>query len=91
MMDKDKLFLIIYINIGNISDSDVSIFLRNFADATTFDESVMRLIIPVRGEETRVECINPVLLNEEQYKETEEKIKGLQEKVEEALKDLRND
>ena len=90
-MDKDKLFLIIYINIGNISDSDVSIFLRNFADATTFDESVMRLIIPVRGEETRVECINPVLLNEEQYKETEEKIKGLQEKVEEALKDLRND
>ena len=90
MMDKDKLFLIIYINVGSISDIDVSAFLKNFAEAITFDDSVMRLIIPVRGEETRVECINPVLLTEEQYKETEEKIKGLREKVEEALKTLKN-
>lgn len=91
MTDKDKLFLVIYVNIDNIHMSDVSAYLEAFARQTTFDESVMRLIIPVRGEETRVECINPVLLTEEQYKETEEKIKNLQEKVEEALKDLRND
>ena len=91
MMDKDKLFLIIYLNIGSIADVDVSEYIRQFADSLTFDESVVRLIIPIRKGETRVECINPVLLNEEQYKEAEEKIKSLQEEVEKALKDLKND
>ena len=91
MVDKDKLFLVIYVNIDNIHMSDVSAYLDAFARQTTFDESVMRLIVPVRDQETRVECINPVLLNEEQYKEAEEKIKSLQEEVEKALKDLKND
>lgn len=86
MMDKDKLFLVIYVNIDNIHMSDVSEYLMAFARQTTFDETVMRIIVPVRDQETRVECINPVLLTEEQYKEVEEKIKTLQEKVEEALK-----
>ena len=85
-MDKDKLFLVIYVNIDNIHMSDVSEYLMAFARQTTFDETVMRIIVPVRDQETRVECINPVLLTEEQYKEVEEKIKTLQEKVEEALK-----
>ena len=89
MMDKDKLFLVIYVNIDNIHMSDVSAYLEAFARQTTFDETVMRLIVPVRDQETRVECINPVLLTEEQYKETEEKIKTLQEKVEEALTTLK--
>ena len=89
-MDKDKLFLVIYVNVDSIL-GDVSVYLEAFARQATFDDSVMRLIVPVRGQETRVECINPVLLNEEQYKEAEEKIKSLQEEVEKALKDLRND
>ena len=91
MMDKDKLFLVIYVNIDNIHMGDVSEYLMAFARQTTFDETVMRLIVPVRDQETRVECINPVLLTEEQYKEVEEKIKTLQEKVEEALKTLKNE
>ena len=90
-MDKDKLFLVIYVNIDNVHMSDVLAYLDAFARQTTFDETVMRLIVPVRDRETRVECINPVLLTEEQYKETEEKINALQEKVEEALKTLKND
>ena len=91
MKDKNKLFLVSYLNISTIASTDISQFLDEFSRAIKFDDSVQHLIIPIRDGETRVECINPVLLNEEQYKETEEKIKNLQEKVEEALKTLKNE
>ena len=54
-----------------------------------YDDSVNTLIIPMRDSETRVECINPVLLTEEQYEETRKKIESLTEKVEEAIKMLK--
>lgn len=91
MLDKDKLILGIYVNIDRINTSDVDEYLTEFASTVKFDDSVMRFIIPVRGEESRVECINPVLLTEEQYKETEEKVKKLQEKVDEALGKFENE
>jgi hypothetical protein len=82
-MDKDKLFIIIYVNVGLIHPTDVSMCLEEIAKVTKFDESVVRLIIPVREGETRVECINPKLLNEESYKEVEKTV----EKLKEILKD----
>ena len=85
MLDKDKLFIIIYVDVRNVNRADVSEYLRPIANATVFDESVIRLIIPTRDSETRVECINPVLLTEEQYEETKKRIEGLAEKVKEAL------
>ena len=90
-MDKDKLFLVCYLNIGNIPDGDVSEYLHTFAKSFTYDESVERLLIPTREGETRVECINPVLLTDEQYKEVEEKVKNLKKEVEATLKTLNND
>lgn len=86
-MDKGKLFLVIYLDITSIPSSDVAQYLYKVEEVIKFDESVMRLIVPIRGE-TRVECINPVLLDEEQYKAVEEKINELKEVVEEKLKEL---
>ncbi len=89
MLDKDKLFIIIYVDVRNVNRADVSEYLRPIANATVFDESVIRLIIPTRDSETRVECINPVLLTEEQYEETKKRIEDLAEKVKEALDTLK--
>lgn len=89
MLDKDKLFIIIYVDVRNVNRVDVSEYLRPIANATVFDESVIRLIIPTRDSETRVECINPVLLTEEQYGETKKRIEDLAEKVKEALDTLK--
>ena len=91
MMDKDKLFLVCYLNIESIRAEDVSEYLYTFAKAFTYDESVERIIIPTREGESRVECINPVLLTDEQYKEVEEKVKNLKQEVETSLKTLNND
>lgn len=87
-MDKDKLFLVIYLNIASIPSADVVEYINKAAEVLKFDDSVQRLIVPVRGEETKIECINPVLLTEDQYKDVEEKINTLKEVVEEKLKAL---
>ncbi len=89
MLDKDKLFIIIYADVRNVNRVDVIEYLKSIAYATVFDESVIRLIIPTRDSETRVECINPVLIPEEQYEETKKRIEGLTEKVKEALDTLK--
>ena len=87
-MDKDKLFIVIYADVRGIHDSDVVEYVKAISSSFKFDESVVRLIIPTRDSETRVECINPLLLTEEQYKDVEEKINALKQEVEEKLKTL---
>ena len=87
-MDKDKLFLVIYLNIASIPSQDVVEYINKVTKVIKFDDSVLQLIVPVSGEETKIECINPVLLTEEQYKDVEEKINILKQEVEEKLKAL---
>lgn len=86
MLDKDKLFIVIYVNITGFGDANK--VLNSIAELTKFDESVMRIIIPTLEGETRVECINPVLLSEEQYEETRNRIESLTEKLEKAIKEI---
>ena len=89
MKDKDNLFIVVYVGVHGFGDQTVSEILGNVASHIHYDDSVNTLIIPTRDSETRVECINPVLLTEEQYKETKKKIESLTEKVEEAIKMLK--
>lgn len=88
MLDKDKLFIVIYADVRGIHDSDVVSYIKAIASSIKYDESIVKLIIPTRESETRVECINPVLMTEEQYKDVEDKINTLKQAVEEKLKTL---
>lgn len=88
MLDKDKIFLVVYLNVGTIPDSDVDECVGKITETLKFDDSVHLFIVPTRNEDTRFECINPVLLDEKQYKSVEKKIKGLKKTVEEKLATL---
>ena len=88
MLDKNKLFIVIYVDVRGIHDSDVVSYIKEIASSIQYDESIAKLIIPTRESETRVECINPVLLTEDQYKDVEDKINTLKQAVEEKLKTL---
>ena len=90
-MDKDKLFLVIYADVSSIHPEDVPEYTTSIARVLNYDESIERIIVPIREGESRVECINPVLLTDEQYKEVEKKVKNLQQEVETALKTLKDD
>ena len=87
-MDKDKIFFVVYLNVGTAADSEIEDSVKRLADTLNFDDSVQLFIIPCRGSDTRIECINPVLLDEKQYKSVEKKIKGLKKTVEEKLATL---
>ena len=89
MLDKDKLFIVVYVGVHGFGDQTVSEILENVVSHIRYDGSVNTLIIPTRDSETRVECINPVLLTEEQYEETRKRVECLTEKVEEAIKTLK--
>ena len=89
MLDKNKLFIVIYVDVRGIHDSDVVSYIKEIASSIQYDESIAKLIIPTRESETRVECINPVLLSPAQYDETDKTFKSLKEKVEEAIKMLK--
>ena len=88
MLDKNKLFIVIYVDVRGIHDSDVVSYIKEIASSIQYDESIAKLIIPTRESETRVECINPVLLSPAQYDETDRTFKSLKKKFEEAIKIL---
>ena len=91
MLDKNKLFIVIYVDVRGIHDSDVVSYIKAITSPIEYDESVVKLIIPTRESATRVECINPVLLSEEQYEETRNRIESLTEKLEKVIKEINKD
>jgi hypothetical protein len=68
MLDKDKLWIVVSIDIRGLSKSDITNLLSEFADHFKYDESVNIIIIPSRSE-TKVSFYNmgniePLMLDE---------------------------
>ena len=90
MLDKDKIYLVAYINVAGIAREDVYPYMQQAKNALVpHDESVEVLIIPVYETDTHIDCVNPVLLSAEQQGELKKKMDALVEKAEEALKNLK--
>lgn len=93
MVDKNKIILVIYINIENIDRADVPAYLNESQKALDnfFDNSVLKLFVPVRNQETRIECINPKLVSEEEYKNAVEITEDAKKKLDEFLNSFNNE
>ena len=50
ILDKDKLWVILSVGTGTMNDADVSKFIEQVQNAFRFDESVILIVNPVRGE-----------------------------------------
>lgn len=89
MLNKDKLILVAYINISGIHDADVSAFITEAVNnlKPKEDDSTLFYVIPVRGEESRLECINPKLVSEEEYEKAHQACEKIAEKLKELTKD----
>jgi hypothetical protein len=66
---KDKLILSFYIDIRDVDNEEVQQYLNHVKDAMygqmKGESDVMAFFIPIRGE-SRIECVNPVLIMEEE-------------------------
>ena len=91
MLIKDKIFLVLYVDVSRIPIEDTYEYLSTVTDAfeRIKDESVQMAILPVREQETRLECINPVLLNEEQYAQVQEKLNDFQKVFDELMEQVK--
>ena len=75
MNDKDKLLLIFYVGLKHIQQEDrpgyFSEISRHFINA--FDETIKPILIAdVKSDKTKVECINPKLITEDEYAKVQE-------------------
>lgn len=50
ILDKDKLWIILSVGTGTMNDADVPKFIDQVQNAFRFDESVILIVNPVRGE-----------------------------------------
>ena len=66
-MSKDKLILVHYIDTGNLINSEIPTFIEEVVKKMSSDkEEHLSYFIPIKGE-SRVECINPKLLDENEF------------------------
>ena len=83
----EKIILVHYINIGNMVHSDVERFIKSVAvELTPKEDNIISYWIPIKNGETRIECINPKLVSEEDYSEAKKVLDRNQEIVNEIIK-----
>jgi len=83
---KDKVIMIFYINIGNVSDVDVKPYVEKTKNALSSNhlfEDVVEYFIPVRDHESKLEIIVPGqdIQNEEAVLEKLENIQEMYKQI----------
>ena len=81
----EKIILVHYISVGNMSKQDVAQYLHKIkTEIIPKDEDVINYVIPTR-EETKVECLNPKLVSEDDYKQAKSLLDRNQKVVDEIV------
>ena len=87
---RDKLVLVHYINIGNIDHSDVEGYIERIRNGLSIDkDEALTYFIPIREGETRVECINPRLVNVDVFKEAVKKLVKAESEMMDVIKNYK--
>lgn len=67
---KNKLILVHYLNVSGCNINEINDILHKVRHELNLDESLyLPYFIPVMEGESRVECINPVILEEDQVQQ----------------------
>ena len=87
MLDKDKLILVFYINVDRIDQNDIYEYMNDARKCLTrnLDDSVISYFIPIEGENSKVDCINPSFIDGDEYEAAKEKLDNAVKKLEEFL------
>lgn len=87
MSDKDKLFLVFYVGVKSIRTEDRYVYFNEIVHHMDFDYTIRPIYVPdYCSDEIRVECINPKLITEEEYKSVQEIIDKANNLIEELKK-----
>lgn len=94
-MEKEQqpLILVSYIEIGNAADYEVMEIVEKVRKAIVNPEekNIKHFIIPVRDQGSKIECINPVRVSDDEYKLIEEKLQNCEKELHKVLKNYRKE
>lgn len=93
MLETDSKILVIYVGVGNIDEHSIPDVVRKISERivpSTFEGEI--IVIPTRSYDTKIECINPRYVTEEELiKENTEMLKRLNEEVQHQLNQIENE
>lgn len=81
----EKIILVFYLKIGNMSEENAVSIIEKFRLELEREENIIYYIIPIRDGETKVECINPKLVSEEDYQQAKKVLENNQKVVNEIV------
>lgn len=85
----DKLILIHYIDVRQLPIEEIGPFIQEISDKMSpIEDGLIYYFIPTRETETRVECINPVILDTEQKEVHLKRLEEAQARFDEYLNRL---
>jgi hypothetical protein len=88
MESRDKLILVHYIDTGNLDMVDVPGYIEKIARKMSSEKDEhMSYFVPIRGE-TRIECINPKLVDEKEFQVHLDSLNRAKEEYERVIKEL---
>ena len=86
----EKIILVHYINIGYMDNNDGSKTMEQVIEKLTpKEDDIISYFIPIRKGETRIECINPKLVSEEDFMEAKRVLDRNQEIMNSWMKENR--
>lgn len=84
------LIIVFYVNVMNLDDADVKVYLEKITTLLVPDKKLTKefvhYVVPVRGQETKNECINPVRISGKLFNTVKKQLEENQAKVDEILK-----
>lgn len=82
----DKIILVIYIYVGEMSTEKAKgVLTRIVEKMQPSSDSILHYYIPVKKGESRIECINPKTVSEDEYKTVKEVLEKCKKKLNEYL------
>ena len=91
MTDSEKMIIVFYIDVTDLSHIDIAEYMENVKNVMTFDETVRPLFIPIKDcGHTKVELLNPQHLSKSEYKKIvkrlDDTLKHISEEYDETKK-----
>ncbi len=88
---KQKLFFVVYVDVSRIAIEDTAGYINNVAKSLCPSprEDAEFYFIPNTQGESKIECLNPVRVSDDEYAEVEKNVREMSQKVNECLAGLR--
>lgn len=85
----EKIILVYYVYVGDMSPNEVEDFINQLNNGLSSIESqnnILSFIVPTKTENTKIECINPKLVSDEDYKHAKKVLSNCKKKMNNFIK-----